>query len=564
MLKVIPQSSLYRPFHDAVPTAVYTGQSVLRNEPLSFQFVCLTEDFVDSAGDAYVSVETNLPYEIFEVRQVSVMRPTYGHSDPYYARTTPGLYPDPLTPLAENRRIRLLRDAALTLWVTVNPGRQVLDAGEYTFTLSVEIPEIKAPTPQEYVPAQKVSAPVTVRIIDAVLPEQELIYTNWFHCDCLCTRYGCEMFDERHWELIEKYVRLAAANGMNMILTPCFTPPLDTPVGAERMTAQLVDVEKTADGYIFGFDKLRRFLRLCEDCGVRYFEHSHLFTQWGAAHAPKVRGTVDGEYRLLFGWDTDAIDPDGEYADFLRQYLPALIAVLEETGVGNRLYFHISDEPGLAHMEAYRKALDIIQPYIKGYHLFEALSNFEFYRTGTVEIPVPATNHADPFIGNVPGLWLYYTGFASYEGYSNRLISMPGERCRVMGLQMWYHDIKGFLQWAYNFWYTRLSEHPFDPWISPDADSYYVGGTSFMVYPGADGPVPSMRLFNFAEGIDDMRALAYYAERAGRDKADALLGRTLPGFTDSVESHGNALRYCPDEAGMLAFREALCDAIAAL
>ncbi|MES9143981.1 glycoside hydrolase domain-containing protein, partial [Cutibacterium acnes] len=73
-----------------------------------------------------------------------------------------------------------------------------------------------------------------------------------------------------------------------------FTPPLDTKVGGERPTVQLVGVNVTNGKYSFDFSKLKRFVDMCLGLGVEYFEMSHLFTQWGAAFAPKVIATVDG------------------------------------------------------------------------------------------------------------------------------------------------------------------------------------------------------------------------------------------------------------------------------
>ena len=107
-----------------------------------------------------------------------------------------------------------------------------------------------------------------------------------------------------------------------MILTPQFTPPLDTAVGKERTTVQLVKVEKTADSYAFDFTDLERWIVMCKKNGIRYFEMSHLFSQWGAVAAPKIVGMVDGAEQVLFGWDTPAAG--GEYEKFLRIYLPQL------------------------------------------------------------------------------------------------------------------------------------------------------------------------------------------------------------------------------------------------
>ena len=46
-----------------------------------------------------------------------------------------------------------------------------------------------------------------------------------------------------------KYMRMAAEHGMNMILTPVFTPALDTEIGKERPCTQLVEITKNDAGY---------------------------------------------------------------------------------------------------------------------------------------------------------------------------------------------------------------------------------------------------------------------------------------------------------------------------
>lgn len=76
--------------------------------------------------------------------------------------------------------------------------------------------------------------PFTLKVIDAVLPKQELLFTEWFHTDCIADYYKVPVFSEKHWELIESFMRMAAQGGVNLILTPVFTPPLDTEVGGER------------------------------------------------------------------------------------------------------------------------------------------------------------------------------------------------------------------------------------------------------------------------------------------------------------------------------------------
>ena len=82
--------------------------------------------------------------------------------------------------------------------------------------------------------------------------------------------------------------------------------PLDTAVGGERTTVQLLDIRKDGDTYSFDFSKLERWIGICRFAGITHFEMAHLFTQWGAKCAPKIMVWEDGTLRHKFGWHTDA------------------------------------------------------------------------------------------------------------------------------------------------------------------------------------------------------------------------------------------------------------------
>lgn len=77
-------------------------------------------------------------------------------------------------------------------------------------------------------------------------------------------------------------MQTAVDNGINMNLTPIFTPPLDTEIGSERPTVQLVGISKDESGYTFDFEKLKKWINMALECGIEYFEMAHLFSQWGA------------------------------------------------------------------------------------------------------------------------------------------------------------------------------------------------------------------------------------------------------------------------------------------
>ncbi len=55
----------------------------------------------------------------------------------------------------------------------------------------------------------------------------------------------------------------------------------------------------------------------------------------------------------------------------------------------------------------------------------------------TVETPVAATDHIDPFIEHrVPGLWAYYCCVQKTE-VANRFFAQPSARNRILGVQLY-------------------------------------------------------------------------------------------------------------------------------
>ncbi len=73
---------------------------------------------------------------------------------------------------------------------------------------------------------------------------------------------------------------------------------------------------------------------------------------------------------------------------------------------------------------------------------------------------------------------------------------------------MFKFDIRGFLQWGYNFYYTRLSKALVNPYEVTDAGKKFPSGDSFIVYPAENGTAyHSLRLKVFYDALQDMAAL---------------------------------------------------------
>lgn len=485
--------------------------SALKNERISFQLLCaLSED--DGAlrrlYDLQISGDLAEYVTVREVISVPVAMPVVRPADSdNYLRTSPGLYPDLLSPLRYSNRVSVMGRKLCSLWIEIdlrkaNNVKVGSNALSFTFL---------------YVGNIASSATVTVDVIDAILPEQELKYTEWFYCDCLANYYNCEVWSEKHWEIIEKFARTAVSNGINMLLTPVFTPALDTYIGGERLTTQLVNIEKNDDGYTFDFTLLDRWIEMCNRVGIKYLEISHFFTQWGAKHAPKIMATVNGVNTKIFGWETDATSD--EYVSFLRAFIVEFFKHMKARGDDKRCYFHVSDEPSTDHIESYQGAKGAISDLLEGYTIMDALSNFEFYSQGVVETPIPSNDHITPFLNaKVEGLWTYYCS-SQWKDVSNRLIAMPSYRNRSIGMQMYKFDIVGFLQWGYNFYNNQGSYDAINPYTDSCGDGWVPGGDTYCVYPAPDGnALESLRITVFYDAIQDIRAMKLAESLIGKER----------------------------------------------
>lgn len=522
MLKAKTVSSLERAFADQRIDEFDELKriSALRGERVAFQILHTDEESVTNHQLASFTYGGELAKyaTVRTVMSVPVMLPVYPTTlCDNYLRKTPGMYPDVLIPMHYENSLTVYPNALGAVYVEIDIPKEGL-VGEKDFTAKIEYA------------GQTVELSFTVDIIDCLIPENELYVTQWFHCDCLAQYYNVEVFGEEHWRIIENFVKTAVKNGINLLLTPIFTPPLDTKVGGERLTNQLVGVRLDGGEYSFDFTLLERWIEMCDRCGVKYFEIAHFFTQWGAAHAPKIMATVDGEYKKIFGWETDA--HGDEYREFLDAFIPAFLAFMKARGDDKRCLFHVSDEPTLENLESYKESKAMVADHLRGYTVMDALSKYDFYRDGIVTTPIPANNHIEPFIENkTPNLWTYYCCVQG-EGVSNRFIAMPGARTRSMGMQMYKYNIVGFLQWGYNFYNNRYSVNPINPYLDQSGDNFVPAGDMYSVYPAEGGEAyESLRILAFYEGLEDIAAMKlcekYYKKEEIVDAIEDAFGKEL-------------------------------------
>jgi hypothetical protein len=405
-------------------------------------------------------------------------------------------------------------------WLTVDPTSGV-NAGTYTLTVQVLY---EGEEPRTHTVAITLH-PVTLRA------RTGFHITHWFYNDALIDWYKTDQFDTRFWEILARYLHNVAEHGQDTIYVPTFTPPLD----GVKTPSQLLGVTRTGpNAYAFDWRDVKRYVDLARACGLTHFEWCHFFTQWGARFALRIYEGQGKEERLLWPAETGATS--ATYRAFLSQLLPQFRAFLEQEHLLDNSFFHVSDEPhGEEHLAQYREDRALLRELAPWMKVMDALTEIEFARQGLTDMPIPSIRTALDFVAEGIPSWCYYC-CGPRGSYLNRLLDTALPKIAMHGLLFYRWPFKGFLHWGYNYWYQSQTRTLIDPYCEQDGLKWERGwayGDPFMVYPGPEGPVDSIRWEIFAESLQDYALL----QTLGVERDDPLLAplRSFEDFPKSAE-----------------------------
>ena len=104
----------------------------------------------------------------------------------------------------------------------------------------------------------------------------------------------------------------------------------------------------------------------------------------------------------------------------------------------------------------------------------------EIWKYTFLQSPFSVRNRSSP-VRNCRRKSRYYC-CGQYKKVANRFFSMPSARNRILGVQLYKYNIKGFLQWGYNFWYSQFSLSEIDPYLTTDSGGAFPSGDPFTKY----------------------------------------------------------------------------------
>lgn len=489
------ESSLQRVYPATEPGKAELSLTAPRAGRASFQ-VCVRNESVAPIGfECRVAGADDLKPRVRHVGLVPLPHFT-PHTDPKELEGVdhgPGLVPDPLYPVP-----------------TVLTGPRE----SRSFWVSLEIPADAAPGPRtikaQIIPwggKEAVEMPVTLNVGKLVVqPRRDFPVIHWWRGEATWDYYKTGRFDERWWDLTRAQLQDMWDHGSDVMPVPLLVTRRET----FKRPCQLLDVEEPSPGkYRFDWARTKRFIDMCREIGFKKFEWSHLWIYWGAENPVRVYKQQGDEFVML--WPPEISGFSDVFLNFLDQFLPEFHNFLKTEGLMEGSYFHLSDEPGEGrHIENYRRARDVLRekaPWMKG-KVMDALSSIKYGREGLTDIPIPVVSAAQAYIDAGIPHWVYYCCQPTGP-WLNRFLDTPLTKIRMSGWLFHRLGAQGFLHWGFNYWHKMEREEIGDPFHDASNDSWpgIPYGDPFMIYPGKDGPLDSIRWEVFAESLQDMAVL---------------------------------------------------------
>ena len=497
-------SDLVRVFEDgfARPDKSPAGLQLfgLRQETLSAQ--CVIEAHADlkavsvavtplkqADGSATIRPE-NISWSFVGSIHIEQNTPKLRKSD--LLRAAPAWFPDFLT---EERSCACTKDSLKAVYLTICIPRDA-EPGEYHADVQVTADDVRA------------SVPLKLTVYPLQLPdERHLMVTEWYSTHAFQQFHGIDSTDsERFFAVLRTYAENMAQHRQNVF----------------RVSLELIRSTRGADGRLqFDFSAFDRWAQVFWETGRMDRLETGFVAEFGeggwssreiALRDFSVRDEARGQTVRMAG------------AEFLPEFLPALVEHLRAKGWLEKTLFHICDEPSNHNVMAWREASAFVHRHAPDLRRMDAIETP--HCQDQLEVWVPKLDHLTTWQrqyeqaqrqGNE--LWFYTVGIFQSGSLPNKTADVPLIESRLMHWLNYRYGLTGYLHWGFNAWTD-------DPINAPGQHR----GDGWHVYPKRDGLLNSLRWEQMRNGIQDYECLWLL-----ENKISQMRGTLSPRVADVIQ-----------------------------
>lgn len=388
-------------------------------------------------------------------------------------------------PLLEQAGIDVPRGAAQPIWFTWHIPAAAAP-GVYRGTIRIEA-EHAAPT----------TYALQLEVVDATVPDpsdRKFHLDVWLNPNAIAGAYRVQPWSAAHWSLLETYFASLAAAGQHTITTTIIQNPWlvawndwkpQTAYGYDTM------VQWEYDGHRWRFD-YRRFDRYVQTARAAGLGPDITAYSLLAFRGPQRITYLDTRTGALVTRKMQAGDPFWTAA--WTAFLTDFSAHLRQRGWLDHTWLAFDERPA-----------DVLAPALA---LLRRVAPEFIRRTqmaGTAEVGPDARNLSLGLdsLRTASDAWIRarhargeITTFYAWAGdtHPNTLTFSPAVEARMMGWIVADRHLDGWLHWAWNDWTAGVFRDPLYAFSQ---------GDEYLVYPGAHGPLSSIRWELLQDGIED-------------------------------------------------------------
>ncbi len=511
---------LVKVFADARPDgAPAAPMEAARGEQATFQVVIRAEQPLREVRVAVDALATESGAALTArapraVGYVFVDRPTQKPSKDQLRRP-PADYPDVLL---ETDTVGLGAGESRPVWVTVDVP---MDAAPGIYRGMARVSALTEAG------GLNAAVPLELEVFAAAAGPSRLWMTNWFSIQWSHMEISPEPDSEEYYALMRRFARNMAEHRQNVAL---ISPLSLANFGVDASGGLTVDFAR--------FDKWVRIFK--EEGVIGRIEGGHFGGRagdWNSTFVASVRSVENGAVKA------SSAAPDSPEAEaFYAWFLPQLTAHLKGQGWMDCYLQHLADEPTESNRASYRALADLVRRHAPELKIVEACHDKDL--VGAIDVWVPQLNYLHDSFDHYQArqaagdeVWLYTCVFPQGE-YANRFIEQPLLKTRILHWINYRYGVTGYLHWGYNHW---TADDPMTHTTRAHGGPPYLpAGDPWIVYPGKNGPLDSIRHEAMRDGIADYELLAQLGEK-DPDAARELAARIVKDF-DQYESDVAAFR----------------------
>ncbi|MFJ9905584.1 glycoside hydrolase domain-containing protein [Streptomyces sp. NPDC101152] len=409
--------------------------------------------------------------------------------------------------------------AAQPLWFTFHIPKTAAP-GTYTGTVRVTADD-----------GTKVTYPLSVEVANAAVPDAKdssFFLDVWAQPETMALNSGVEPWSDRHWKLIEAYDKDLAGHGQKVVNTTIVDNPWhhQWSLGTRRSQtatpySSMVAWKWDGSRFSFGFSRWDRYVRTALKAGVGpdigafsmlAFQDGEHLTYTDTRTGKSVYENVDlGGTRWREAWGT---------------FLPAFVRHLRGKGWLDRTYLSFDERP-VQSMTVVRDFVHEVAPEFDrrisvagSAGTADLASDLSVSWDGIDQMTAEKAEERRAE-GKVTTFYVYGT-----PAHPNTLSYSPAVEARMLPWIAAQRHLDGFLRWSYNSWTS-------DPFTQPVY--IFTQGDEYLVYPGGNGPMSSIRWEQLKEGIEDFELIGELRKKEGGTADSDALAQALSTATRNLD-----------------------------